>query len=357
MGGGVIGAACACGLAQAGRRVRLIERGGEAGEAWRASAGMLAPQIEASGDPTLFALGIAGREFYATNAEALRASTGIDIELKLDGILQLADAEKEARDLHERIAVHRSLGQPAEWLEGGEVARRWPWLSPARGAFLAPRDGFLSPPRLVEALRREAGRVGTELVTDEITSLSRDKNRVIGVRGRSHHPAEHVVLAAGAWSGRIANLPRPLSVEPIRGQMLAFPMPKGDLITVFGRGAYLLPRGGEAAAGSTMEHAGFDATVTEEGVASIRERIGQLVPSLQSVPVLRAWAGLRPGTPDGRPYLGPDPAIHGLWYATGHGRNGVLLAGITARILTDLMAGRPTVEGAALLRPERFWSW
>ena len=212
--------------------------------------------------------------------------------------------------------------------------------------------------RLVEALRADALRLGVEIVSDQIAALSRSNGRVTGVQGREWHPADQVVLAAGAWSGRIANLPRPVSVEPVRGQLVAYPWPEGARPSpVFGHGAYLVPRGGEGIAGSTAEHAGFAPEVTESGIASIRSRAEQLVPRLQGVKPLRAWAGLRPGTPDGRPIVGPEPQLAGLWYATGHGRNGILFAGITGRIIRDQLAGETTFEEAEVLRPERFWSW
>ena len=336
----------------------MVERGGVAGEAWRASAGMLAPQIDVRPDDVLFELGIAGREFYRENLEPLREATGIDIGLWEGGILQAAADESEVEPLKERVAWQRQHGHHCEWLDPEEVRRDWPWLSPTQGALLAPRDGYVDPIRLVEALRADAERLGVQLVTDTVTALTRSNGRVTGVQGREWHPAEHVVLAAGAWSGRIANLPRPISVEPVRGQLVAYPWPSGaQPSTVFGFGGYLLPRGPEAIAGTTQEHAGFAAEVTEGGVASIRERTGLLVPALRDVPILRAWAGLRPGTPDGRPIVGGEPDLEGLWYATGHGRNGILLAGITGLIIQHLLSGEATFDEAEVLRPERFWSW
>lgn len=358
VGGGVVGAACARQLALAGRRVRLIERGGSAGESWRASAGMLAPQIEVPADDVLFELGIAGREFYRENAEPLRDSTGIDLGLWEGGILQTATAEPDVETLRARVGWQRQHGHHCEWLDPDEVTRDWPWLAPTFGALLAPRDGYLDPIRLVEALRADAVRLGAQLVTDRITALTRSNGRVTGVQGSEWHPADHVVLAAGAWSGRIANLPRPISVEPVRGQLVAYPWPEGvPPSVVFGCDAYLLPRGREGIAGTTVEHAGYAAEVTESGVASIRERAGQLVPALRDAKVLRAWAGLRPGTPDGRPIVGREPGLAGLWYATGHGRNGILFAGITGEIIRDLLCGESTFEEAEVLRPERFWNW
>ena len=358
VGGGVIGAACARQMAMRGQRVRLIERGTEAGEAWRASAGLLAPQIDAPVGDEMFELGIAGREFYRDAAAELRDTTHIDIGLWEGGILQTASAESEVFALKERVATQRQHGHHCEWLDPDEVRRDWPWLGVTQGGLHAPRDGCVDPVKLVEALRADAARLGVEMVTDTITSLTHSNGKASGVQGRAWHPAEHVVLAAGAWTGRIANLPRPVSVEPVRGQMVAYPWPRTAKPTiVFGRGGYVLHRNGEGFAGSTMEHAGFASEVTESGVAEIRRRTELLFPAFAGIGIHRAWSGLRPGTPDGRPIVGREPDLKGLWYATGHGRNGVLLAGITGTIIAQLLAGEATLEEVHVMRPERLWSW
>lgn len=357
VGAGVVGAACARELALRGRKVRVIDRGGEAGEGWRGSAGMLAPQIDATAGDDFFELGIAGREFYRDHAAELR-ERGHDIELWEGGILQIASTETEVHTLRERVARQRQHGHHCEWLDPDEVRRDWPWLGPTMGGFLAPRDGCVEPTRVVEAFRAEAIRAGAELVTDQIVSLTRSGGKVTGVQGRAWHPAEHVVLAAGAWSGRLTNLPRPVSVEPVRGQMVAYRWPRGvEPSIVFGRGGYLLHRHDEALAGTTMEHAGFHSEVTEAGIAEIRARAETLMPGLEGSGILRAWAGLRPGTPDGLPIVGREPDLPGLWYATGHGRSGVLLAGITATMIAQLLEGEATLEEIHALRPERFWDW
>ncbi len=354
----MVGAACARQLAQGGHRVRLIERGGQAGEGWRASAGMLAPQIESPVENPLFELGLAGHEFYRDAAQPLLESTSIDIGLWEGGILQTANSELEVETLKQRVAMQRQHGHHCEWLDPEEIRRDWPWLGPTQGGLLAPRDGCLDPVRLVEALRRDATRLGAEIVSDTISTLTHSSGRVTGVEGAEWHPADHVVLAAGAWSGRIANLPRPVSVEPVRGQLVALRWPdEAEPSIVFGHGGYLLHRGGEGVAGSTVEHAGFTSQVTEAGVAAIRARAALLTPALAEAKILRAWAGLRPGTPDGLPIVGPEPTLEGLWYATGHGRNGILLAGITGTIINHLLSGETTVEEIDALRPARFWSW
>jgi glycine oxidase len=140
--------------------------------------------------------------------------------------------------------------------------------------------------------------------------------------------------------------------------MLAIPRPRGlgDLV-LYGRGHYVLTRGDEVWAGATMEHAGFSAETTEEGVNTIRAAADKLCAPIHAAPVIRTWAGLRPGTPDGLPIIGPEPRAKGLWYASGHGRNGVLLAGVTGVILAQMMAGEATMESIAAFRPERFWNW
>lgn len=358
LGGGVVGAACARALAQTGRSVRLIERALPGPEGWRASAGLLAPQIEASADDPLFDLGLAGREFYAEEAGPLRQATGIDVALRQCGIVQLANGEARAEELRGKVAWQRQQGHLCDWLDPSEIHQRWPWIGTTDGALWAPRDGSVDPIRLVEALRADAVRLGVTLVHDEVRTLLRSGGRVIGAEGRDRYQAGAVVLAAGAWSGRIGQLPRPVSVEPVRGQMVAFPWPAGaETGIVFGHGGYLLERAGEALCGATQEHAGFDATTTPEGERELATRARAIIPSLAGVAPTRAWAGLRPGTPDGLPIIGREPDAEGLWYATGHGRSGILLAGVTARILERQMSGEAMVEEAAAVRPERFWSW
>lgn len=358
VGGGVVGAACARALALSGRTVTVVERGDGQGEAWRASAGLLSPQVEAGEDDPLFDLALAGRGFYETLAEPLGEATGIAIGFRQAGSVQLAESESRAEALRSKVAWQRQQGHLCDWLDEGEVRERWPWLGPSHGALWAPHDASVHPERLMAALRADATRLGVAWVADEVTGLIRDGRRVIGASGAEAYEAGAVVLAAGAWSGRLAGLPRPVSVEPVRGQMLAYPWPDGaDPVNIFGRGGYVLEREGEAIAGSTVEHAGFHPVTTAEGTEVIRQRTAQLVPGLTRGAPLRQWAGLRPGTPDGRPIIGREPLVEGLWYATGHGRSGLLLAGITGVLLERLMAGEPLNDEVDAVRPERFWGW
>lgn len=358
IGGGIVGSAVARELAQRGRGVTVLEAGPLEGRGWMAAAGLLAPQIEAHVEDPLLAVGLAGREYWDEHRGRLEAALGGPLDWVRSGILHLAADEAEAHRFREQVARQRQQGLVCDWLLPADVAERWPWMTGAHGGLWAPQDGAVDPVRLVEALMADGTRLGVRRVTDQATGLDIAQGRVTGVLGLERHPADTVVIAAGAWSGRLTGLPRPISVEPVRGQMLALARPPGlgDVI-VYGEGHYLLTRGGEVLVGATMEHAGFSAATTPEAIARIRTAAGTLCPPIREAPVARTWAGLRPGTPDGLPILGPEPRLPGLWYATGHGRNGVLLAGITGVMLAQLMAGEATFESAHAFRPDRFWNW
>jgi glycine oxidase len=358
-GGGPAGAAAARALALAGAAVTVVRPATLAGEAWRASAGMLAAQIETAPEDPLFKLGVAGRAFYRREAEPIQSRTGLDIGLELTGILQVALDEEDEDRFRAKVAWQRQQAQQAEWLEPGEITEQWPWLTAPRGAFWAPEDGTLDPRRLVAALLADAVAAGARVVDDRITGINRDGPRLQGATGTAgSYPAGQVVLAAGAWSGRVTNLPRPLSVEPVRGQMAAYPLPAGGAVTpVYGRHCYLLQREGELWAGSTMEHAGFTVATTSAALTEVTDRVAGIYPGIATATPLRTWAGLRPGTPDGRPIIGREPRLPGLWYATGYGRNGILLAGITGELVAQGIGGEAIPDELAAFRPGRFWSW
>jgi glycine oxidase len=359
VGGGPVGAACARELARAGRLVAVLEPGGELGQAWRAAAGMLAPQIESHGDTPLLELGLAARELYSQLAPELREATGIDIGLWREGIAWVGGSDAEATMLRSKCAWQRQHGYLSDWLDADEVKARWPWLGPTHGALWAAREGALEPEKLVAALLDDARRYGASVIEDTAISLSHRGDHVTGIGGRAdRYVAPDVVLCAGAWTGTIEDVPRPVAVAPVRGQMAALPWPEGaPRGIIYGHGCYLLARGDEAIAGSTMEFVGFRPETTSAGLASILTGVTALCPTLTSAHVRRTWAGLRPVTPDGLPIIGAEPRLPGLWYATGHGRNGILLAGITGVIVRQLLAGEPTVEDIDAYSPGRFWSW
>src|SRR2546425_6164492 len=262
-----------------------------------------------------------------------------------------------ANRLKEEVARQRQGGLRCDWLDGDEVRERWPGAAPeCQGALLAPEDGALDPQALTRACLADARRLGATPQAEKVEALATAQGRVTGVVTASGTtPVEHVVLAAGVWSPQIRGLPRPLPVEPLRGQMAATAWPDGcPPAILYHEHGYVLARGGDAVLGSTMERAGYDARVTNEGLAQIFRGAVRLLPALMTQPVQRMWAGLRPATPDGRPILGRDPEVERLWYATGHGRNGILLAALTGEIVADLLTTGETDSAIAALRLDRF---
>lgn len=356
VGGGAVGAACARELAVAGRRVLVVEPGAQMGQAWQAAGGMLAPQIEADSNDPLLELGLAAREHYQSLAAVLLENTGIDLGLWREGIARIATDSAEAGTLQSRVVWQQQQGYACEWLDRDELRRRWPWLAPAVGALFAPREGALDPERLVHAMLADGQRLGAALASDRVVAITQSGGKVAGVRGKaSEYFAPDVVVAAGAWSGLIEGLPRNLPVHPVRGQMAAVPWPAGvPRAIVYHKDSYLLARGEEAILGSTMENVGFQPEVTPAGLARIFAATLLLCPSLMRAKVRRSWAGLRPVTPDGLPIIGADPLLPGLWYATGHGRNGILLAGLTGLLIAQLLDKAMPLVDLKPFGPERF---
>ena len=356
-GGGVIGAACARAAALRGLRVVICEPGPEPAAASHASAGLLAAQIEPA-DEQLRALSLRGRDLYESLAAALQETTGIDIGLRRVGIASLAFDEASADALRDAVAWQRQAGLRCDWLEPAEVVERFPGTAPCSGALFAPEDGAVNPPELCRALLADARRCGAQTIAARVERITSILGRATGVvTPHGAVRAEHVIIAAGAWSPRIEGLPRALPVEPVRGQMAATPWPAEiPPAILYCDHAYVLPRGSEALMGSTMERVGFDGRVTDDGIAQVVAAATRLLPALATPRRMRTWAGLRPVTADGRPIVGPDPDVRGLWYATGHGRSGVLLAALTGDIIAELVTTGTSGMEIASLDPSRFTS-
>ena len=356
VGGGAVGAACARAVALRGLEVAIFEPGPDPAAASPAAAGMLAAQVE-PGAETLVALSVRSRDLYEPLAPALLETTGIDIGFWRAGIAAVAFDDPAADRLKDEVARQRQAGLRCDWLEPDDMRERWPGAAPdCRGALFAPEDGALDPEALTRACLADARRLGATLHAEKVDALASAEGRVRGVvTARGTAPAEHVLLAAGVWSQQIGGLPRALPVEPMRGQMAATAWPHDTARAIlYHDHGYVLARGADAVLGSTMERAGFDARVTNEGLAQIFRGAVRLLPALVTQPVQRMWAGLRPATPDGLPIMGRDPDTERLWYATGHGRNGILHAALTGEIMADLLTSGVTDVDIGPFRIDRF---
>ena len=349
VGGGVIGLSCAWRAAQRGARVAVLERGAPGRGATGVAAGMLAPVGELSfGEPELLELTLAAARLYPGFVAELEAASGIATGYEELGALHVALDRDEAAQLRRVHDLQRSLELEAEWLPPRKCRDLEPGLTPAfHGGVFAAGEGAVDPRVLAQALHAavvaEGGEVheGTEVV-DGIF----EGERLAGVRTAigAELRAVTVVLATGAWSGAAEWLPeqaRP-PVRPVKGQVLELRRrddePPARHILASER-VYLVPRpDGRLIVGATVEEMGFDTAVTAGGVHELLREAYRLLPDVAEMELLDAVAGLRPGTPDNLPIVGPG-AIEGLVLATGHYRNGILLAPLAAQTVADHLSG------------------
>lgn len=357
VGGGVIGCAVAFALAREGLSVVLVERDRVGAHASSAAAGMLAPIAESLGEGPLGEAGVRSLELFPAVVDEARALSGIDPQLTRTGLLRVASPADVARL---RLRAEALARFDCEWLDAEQARKREPGLGPAvAGALWSPREAHVEPELLTRAFAAAAARRGCRLeLGAEAAGLVRDRKRVIGVRLVDRElSAGYVVVCTGAWlRSWEAELGLRLPVEPVRGQMLSLEA-AGSAPTsiVWGDGAYVVPRrDGTVAVGATVERAGFDVRTTADGIASLLHGATELMPELGKCAFRRAWAGLRPGTPDHLPLVGPLPGAPGLAVAAGHYRNGILLSPWTAVAVAEGLLGGRWPREAAPFDPARF---
>lgn len=357
IGGGVIGCAVAHALAVRGAAVTLVERGALGGEASSAAAGVLTAGSSEEGNGPRLALRAASLDRFAALAASLGEETGIDVELTRAGVLEPALTEADEEAAAARAATRRAQGFRVERLDATALRAAEPLVHPAaRSALLFPDDVVVDGARLVAALAAAAEVHGAEVVPGTpVLGAEREGARLARVRaGTEWITPATVVLAAGAWAPLVPGIAPGLRVEPARGQMLALRPVRPLCHHVLSyAGGYLVPRrSGEVLVGATVERAGFAKAVTPEGVAALLEKIATLAPAGLAAPITRLWAGLRPWAPDGGPIVGRMPGTTNLVLACGHYRSGVLLAPITAAVVSALVVGEPPLlDGAAFLPP------
>lgn len=380
IGAGVIGCSIAYYTARAGLRVMLIERGELAGEASRVGAGMLVPLAETrttSPEPGMdhplrlfqqFCL--AALPCYNNLDVQLKEETGLDIGLVVRPTLRVAYSEESARVLYHEYLSQRELLPDLAWLDAMEVAQHEPVLAghmSVQGALLSPHEHNVNGQQLALAYARGAACYGAQIVTGcAVRRLATRGGKVTGVETeQGRYVAEQVVIAAGAWS---AHWHRPTDQRPIfprKGQIVKLcPAPASMLRhTVFQAGGetYLVPKAdGSIYVGATSEpEAGFDRTATAAGVAELLRGVAQVAPRLLEARFAWVRAGLRPASLDKLPLIGEAKSLAGLWLASGHYRNGILLAPLTGMILAAGLQGKPMPSGLdmSLFDPDRYGGW
>ncbi len=363
VGGGVIGLCCAWRLARSGAKPVVLDRAEPPAGATRVAAGMLAPIGElAFGEPELLRMTIAAAELYPDFVAELEAAAELSTGYARHGALHIALDRDEASELRRVHDLQRSLGLGAEWLPPRRCRELEPGLTPSfNGGVHAPDEAAVDPRRMTAALLTALAGAGVEVRsgTDVVAPVLAGE-RLEGVRTGSGEEllASHVILATGAWAGAEGWLPegaRP-PVRPVKGEILELRSPDGqppcERIVASER-VYLVPRpDGRLIVGATTAERGFDATVTAGGVHELLREAYRLLPDVAEMELVESMAGLRPGTPDNLPLIGPG-ALDGLVLACGHYRNGILLAPLTGEAVADLIATGELPDSVAPANPER----
>ena len=367
VGAGVVGLAAAWRTQRAGLRTVVVERAHAGAGASGVAAGMLAPVTEADfGEDAALALNLAGRERWPAFAAKLSERSGLDTGYRESGALTVAADRDDAEELRRLVELGRALGLDARRVGARECRRLEPGLSPrVRGGIEAPHEAHVNPGATVAALRHAFVAEGGELLEGTAVAgvdVGRG-GRVDGatLAGGRRLACETLVVAAGAWSPALVGLsPETLPpVRPVKGQILTLraapeAAPVAQRLVRTPR-CYAVSRpGGQTVVGATSEERGFDVRVTAEGVFRLLEAAREVLPDVDELELVEARAGLRPVTPDNAPVVGRTPEVEGLVWATGHGRNGVLLAPITADAVAALARGEQVPEPLERFGLERF---
>ncbi|WP_017622291.1 glycine oxidase ThiO [Nocardiopsis chromatogenes] len=370
-GGGLIGLATAWRAARRGLRTAVVAPSADPAAASGVAAGMLTPATEAAfGEEALMRLGAASRDRYPSFIAEVEADAGTPAGYRARGTLQIAFDTDDLARLTELGELQTRLGLKAERITSRECRRLEPMLAPhVRGGVHAPDDHSVDPRRLTAALRRAAAARGAVLVSDTAAEVLCAGGAVRGLRTASgaELAADRVVLAAGAWTPDIGGLPEGLlpPLRPVKGQLLRLRTPAGEEPVVSrtvrglvkGAPVYLVPRDdGEIVLGATQEERGRDTRLTAGGVYELLRDAHELVPGVSELEIAEACVGLRPGSPDNGPLLGPlgPSAPAGLHLAAGHHRHGVLLTPATADAMAAALLGEALPEEARPFAAVRF---
>ncbi|HKS82070.1 MAG TPA: glycine oxidase ThiO [Candidatus Acidoferrales bacterium] len=362
VGGGIIGSSIAFELAAENLRVRLIDRQAPGQEATWAAAGMLSPGPHTPADEPLVPFARESLLLYPEFIAAIEEVSRMKVEFLRNGAIETFAGPQAEEKRDELLKVHERFDLAAEAISIEEARRMEPGLGPAAqaAAWLA-KEASVDPRSLMGALITGAKNRGVETVSQcPVKSLILDGRRCMGVSTESGRvDAKTVILAAGCYTGQIVDgsgrLREAIPTRPVRGQMVALRAEGTNLKRVIrAEKGYLVPRrDGRILAGSTLEDVGFEKRVTPEGLEEILDAAREIVPALVSAKILENWAGLRPGTPDALPILGATE-IEGLFVATGHYRNGILLAPATAKTMTKAILSGEVDDTMARFSPNRF---
>ncbi|MEJ7848672.1 MAG: glycine oxidase ThiO [Pyrinomonadaceae bacterium] len=353
IGGGVIGLSIAREMHKSGaRNITIVERGNIGQEASFAAAGMLAPNAETDEIDDFYRFCAESNRLYPQFAAELLEETGVDIELDRSGTLYMGFTENDSAELKKRYDWQRRAGLNVEHLSSEETLAAEPFLSPeVRESLFFPNDWQVENRKLLVALRKysEINNIEVREGVEILEILTYGENVIGAASNDEKFPADTTILTTGAWTSliKLGGTLVPVKIKPVRGQMISFhPPEKMFNRVIYSPRGYIVPRAdGRILAGATVEDVGFDKSTTEEGISFLRCVASEIAPFLADLEISDRWAGLRPFADRGLPVIGEIAGFRNLIVATGHYRNGILLAPLTGKLVTKIVLPEPGATG------------
>ncbi len=357
-GAGMAGVNLAVALAEAGKKVMVFDRSGIKGQSSPAAGGILDPFLEMKPGSPLFLLSKKAFLLYPAFIRRIERKSGMKVGYKKTGMIFIARDLNQQKDLRRRYQWHRKTGIEAEWVTQKQILNRYPFV--ARNCFdglYYPSIGRVHPDRLLNALKSYARKLGVVFIKSKSSfRVLLQKNEIQGVCiGTRKIPARFVINAAGAWSGSLKIPGIMPQVFPAKGQILLYKADKWKCGTIMHTvdGGYLVPWGNQTyLAGSTVEHVGFNSSVTKEGKAVIQKKVQSIIPEAKAFRVIKSWAGLRPFSKDYLPWIGRTN-IKGLYLATGYYRSGILISPLVGKLLAQQIMTGKSVDSLKPFEPFR----
>ncbi|TYR75129.1 glycine oxidase ThiO [Rossellomorea vietnamensis] len=354
-GGGIIGSSIAYQQAKLGKKVLIIDRHSVGAEASSAAAGMLGAQAEIHENAAMLQLALKSRSMFPQLLQELEDWTGINAGLVNKGMIKIAQSSGEAAHLQKQVHYHAGWDPEVKWLSGKEMLQQEPALSTKlEGGMLIPNDGQVMAPQLSKAFAQGAAAHGADIIEFcEVENIMFKDQRVKGCEtSQGKFSSDQLVITTGAWAGELLKKTGlSLPVSPVKGECFSV-VPSHHIIqsTVFSEGGcYIVPKkDGRLIVGATTLVNRWDKDVSLKGVSSLSQKAIDLLPDIKYAKWEKAWAGIRPQTGDGLPYIGPHPAYEGLYIAAGHYRNGILLSPITGKMISDMIERKVPEKEEAL---------
>ncbi|SET36727.1 glycine oxidase [Salinibacillus kushneri] len=351
VGGGVMGGSTAFQLAKRGYKILLLEKEQIGGKASSSAAGMIGAQVELHADNPMFQLARESRKQFPALANEIKELTGIDIEYRKNGMFKVALTKEEQREYQQVIETQNRLGEQADWIPAEEIPKHEPLLSDhLLGAMYVKGDGQVSAPDLTKGLLKSAAALNTNIKEYcEVKSFLQEQDQIIGVStSEGNFYSQYVVVTAGAWTTQLIHESGiDLKGYPVKGECFSVITHKPLISrTIFSESCYIVPKkGGRLIVGATVKPYSFSQKITVQGIAYLLDKAKSILPSIEKAQWDKTWAGIRPQSVDGLPYLGEHPDYQNLFIANGHFRNGILLSPITGLIMADLIEGnKPTID-------------